>query len=172
MIVKAIIEIPQGSANKYEVNPVTGQIRLDRVLYSATYYPVNYGFIPASWGEDNDPLDILVLASTSIHPGVEVDVRVIGTLLMTDEHGPDAKIVGVADADPRWGHVTVLDDVGVHRLREIRHFFSTYKELQGLPVTMGDYEGMDTAQRLIGEAFQRYQNRQAERGELDDRSDY
>ena len=168
---QAIIEIPQGSPNKYEVNPVTGRIRLDRVLYSAIHYPINYGFIPNSWGEDNDPLDVLVLASTSIHPGVEVDVRVLGALLMVDEHGPDAKIVGVADADPRWGHATILEDVGDHRLREIRHFFSTYKELQGLPVTMGDYAGIDTAYQLVGAAFERYQNL-LRRGELHDGSDH
>ncbi len=165
---QAIIEIPQGSSNKYEIDPATGHIRLDRVLYSATHYPGNYGFIPGSWGEDEDPLDVLVIASTSIHPGVEVDVRVVGALMMADEHGPDAKIVGVAHADPRWSHVKGLEDIGDHRLLEIRHFFATYKELQGLSVTMGDYEGMATASRLVREALDRYQTRPTGGGDVNE----
>ncbi len=162
-IVPAIIEIPQGSQNKYEYDNETGSMRLDRVLYSAMHYPVNYGFIPDTWGEDQDPLDVLVFGSTAIHPGVEVSVRILGALLMQDEHGPDAKLVGVVDADPRYAYVKVLEELGLHRLREVRQFFSEYKTLQGLRVTVGNYQDLDTATRLLDDARKRYQKRLAER---------
>ncbi len=163
MIVQATIEIPQGSQNKYEFDVKTGSIRLDRVLYSAMHYPVNYGFIPETWGEDDDPLDVLVFGSTAIHPGVVVRVRIVGALLMADEHGPDAKLVGIVDADPRYAHIQVLEDLGAHRLREVRHFFAEYKVLQGLTVTLGNYQDVATAARILDEARQRYQQRLAER---------
>lgn len=162
VIVQAVVEIPQGSQNKYEYDTTTKRIRLDRVLYGAMHYPVNYGFIPGTWGEDHDPLDILIMCSTSIHPGIHVAVRVLGSLEMYDEHGPDTKVVGVADCDARFDQVQRLDDLGPHRLREMTHFFSEYKQLQNLSVRMGDYHDEASAIQSIKAAQQRYQQRQAD----------
>ncbi len=164
LIVQTVIEIPQGSQNKYEYNQATGLTRLDRVLYAAMHYPVNYGFIPETWTEDDDPLDVLVFGSTAIHPLVEVDVRVIGALLMKDEHGPDAKVVGVVDRDPRYNHISAVDDLGTHRLREVRHFFAKYKNLQGLTTVVGNYQNVNTAVDLITAARQRYRQTHADTG--------
>lgn len=164
MIVRAIIEIPQGSQNKYEFDNETGALRLDRVLYSSLHYPANYGFIPDTWGEDHDPLDVLVFGSTAIHPGVEAAVRILGALLMEDEHGPDAKLVGVVDADPRYAHTKTLEDLGPHRLREVRQFFSEYKRLQDVTVTIGNYQDYEMATEYLVEGRKRYHERQAERG--------
>ncbi len=162
MVVRAIIEIPQGSQNKYEVDVRTGAIRLDRVLYGAMHYPANYGFLPETWGKDNDPLDIVVYGSTAIDPGVEVSVRVLGALMMQDEHGPDAKLIGVVDVDPRMSEITTLDGLGRHRLKELRHFFQEYKALQGLPVTLGNYQDVSVAEREWRQSMERWQVRQRE----------
>ena len=156
MVVTAIVEIPLGSANKYEYDPVHGCIRLDRVLFSAAHYPVNYGFIPGTWAQDNDPLDVLIMGSTSIHPGVEVEVRVLGALLMEDEHGPDAKVMGVVDRDPRCAEIRVLQDLGAHRLQEIQHFFREYKTLQGIKTTVGGYHPETVAIDLIHQSRDRF----------------
>ncbi len=165
MIVKAIIEIPQGSQNKYEYDVATGKIHLDRVLYTSMHYPVNYGFIPKTWAEDNDPLDVLVFGSTPIDPGIEVAVRVIGAFLMEDEHGPDAKIIGVVNVDPRFQHIKQVEDLGNHRLREIRHFFQEYKTLQGIVTTVGDFQDEDAAIELIQRCENRFSTLPAQGGE-------
>ncbi len=156
MIVRTIIEIPQGSQNKYEYDMATGTMRLDRVLHGAMHYPVNYGFIPKTWAEDQDPLDILVFGSTALLPGIEVAVRVVGALWMEDEHGIDHKIVGVVDTDPRFGHVRRAEDLGPHRLHEIRHFFQEYKALQGLLTKVGNFHDASTAENLINECRDRF----------------
>ncbi len=156
MIVTAVIEIPEGSQNKYEYNGDTGHLRMDRVLHGSMHYPCNYGFLPQTWGEDDDPLDILVFSSSPIYPGVQVGARVIGALLMQDEHGPDAKIISVADVDPRYNHISAVDDLGTYRLREVRHFFSQYKVLQNLPVTVGNYQDVTIAETLVHDARLRF----------------
>lgn len=156
MVVSAIVEIPFGSTNKYEYDLAPARIRLDRVLFSAAHYPVNYGFIPETWAEDNDPLDVLMISSTSIFPGVEVDVRVLGALLMEDEHGPDAKVIGVVDRDPRWADVKALRDLGAHRLQEIQHFFREYKTLQGIETTVGAYQPETVAWDLLHQSRARF----------------
>lgn len=152
MVVRAVIEIPQGSQNKYECDPSTGRIRLDRVLYSAMHYPANYGFIPDTWADDNDPLDVLIFASTRLDPGVDVAIRVIGAFFMADEHGPDTKILGVVEADPRFQHVETVSDLGSHRLLEVRHFFQEYKALQGIVTTVGDFHECSVAVEVIERA--------------------
>ncbi|MCL4352452.1 MAG: inorganic diphosphatase [Firmicutes bacterium] len=165
MIVQTIIEIPHGSQNKYEYDVTTGKIRLDRVLHAAMHYPVNYGFIPETWAEDNDPLDVLAMASTAIAPGIEVTVRVIGVLWMEDEHGLDAKIIGVVDTDPRFGQIKTMTDIGNHRLREIRHFFQEYKTLQGIVTTVGNFQDQDVAVTLIQQCQQRFLTRKSPGGD-------
>lgn len=160
MVLKTIVEIPQGSQNKYEYDAAAGRIRLDRVLSTSMHYPANYGFIPETWAEDNDPLDVLIFGSGALFPGVVADVRVLGVLMMTDEHGPDAKIVGVIDTDPRSRHVTSINDLGAHCLKETRHFFEQYKVLQGLSTDVGAYHGTLEAEQLIEAARKRFQRRQ------------
>lgn len=132
MVISAMVEIPLGSTNKYEYDPVQARIRLDRVLFSAAHYPVNYGFIAETWAQDNDPLDVLMMGSTSIHPGVEVEVRVLGALLMEDEHGPDAKVMGVVDRDPRCAEIRVLQDLGAIDCKKFSTFFESIRRCKAL----------------------------------------
>lgn len=155
-IVRTIIEIPQGSQNKYEYDNKTGAIRLDRALYGSMHYPVNYGFIVDTWGEDEDPLDILVFGSTALLPGIEVAARVVGALWMQDEHGIDHKILSVVDTDPRYRQVKRFEDLGPHRLHEIRHFFEQYKTLQGISTHVGNFQDVDVATTLIQDSRKRF----------------
>ncbi|MCC6313698.1 MAG: inorganic diphosphatase [Thermomicrobiales bacterium] len=128
--VLAYIEIPRGSRNKYEFDPKTQRIWLDRVLYSSVHYPADYGFIPDTLAGDGDPLDILVLVQEPTFPGCVVPARPIGGLDMEDEKGPDFKVVAVPVGDPRYAHVHEMSDIGEHWGREIETFFATYKYLE------------------------------------------
>jgi inorganic pyrophosphatase len=128
--VSAFIEVPRGFNNKYEFNHATGMVTLDRVLHSATFYPLDYGFIPQTLCEDGDPLDICVLASYPLIVGCMADVRILGILDMEDEKGGDCKVLGVISNDPRFLEVSDLDQVAPHILQEIKHFFETYKTLE------------------------------------------
>ncbi len=130
LVLDAVIEIPKGSRTKYEVDHASGRIRLDRMLFTATRYPSDYGFFPDTLAEDGDPLDVLVLVDEATFPGCIVAVRPIALFLMTDEHGPDAKILAVPASDPRFQHYQDLDDVDPFRLAEIWHFFQTYKQIE------------------------------------------
>jgi inorganic pyrophosphatase len=125
-----IVEIPKGSRNKYEFDHGLGRIRLDRMLFTSTSYPADYGFVPGTLAEDGDPLDALVLLDEPTFPGCQVDVRVVGVFWMTDEHGPDAKLLTVPAHDPRQAQVVDLDDVPPHVLSEVEHFFDVYKDLE------------------------------------------
>jgi inorganic pyrophosphatase len=124
------IEIPKGQRNKYEVDHVTGRIRLDRYLYTSMVYPTDYGFIDDTLGEDGDPLDALVLLPEPLFPGVVVEARPVGMFQMTDEHGGDAKVLCVPAGDVRWDGVNDIDDVPSFELEQIKHFFSQYKALE------------------------------------------
>lgn len=155
--VEAIIEIPMGTKNKYEIDKVKDRIKLDRVLYSEMTYPAEYGYIEQTLAEDNDPLDILVLASTKTFPGCIVDARVIGYLDMVDNDEKDQKIIAVMDKDPRFEDIHSLDDVNRHTIREIRHFFQTYKDLQqNKKVEVYDFHSKEDALELIEESLNRY----------------
>jgi inorganic pyrophosphatase len=125
-----MVEIPQGSRNKYEMDHERGRIRLDRTLFTATQYPADYGFIPSTLAEDGDPLDAMVLLSQPTFPGCVIHVRPIGVFWMTDEHGPDAKILCVPATDPRVSGIRDLNDVPQHQVDEIGHFFDIYKMLE------------------------------------------
>lgn len=129
-IYEAIIEIPMGGRNKYEIDKERDRIKLDRVLYSQMTYPAEYGYIEHTLALDNDPLDILVLASAPTFPGCYVDARIVGYLDMLDNGEKDEKIIAVVDSDPRFSHINELSDIQSHTLREIKHFFQTYKDLQ------------------------------------------
>lgn len=158
-VVDAIIEIPEGSANKYEWDVRTQRIRLDRILWGAMHYPVNYGLVPDTWADDNDPLDVLVFSSHPLYPGIHVSVRILGSLTMVDEHGPDDKLLAVVHNDPRWSHIARLTDIAPHRLKEIRQFFQDYKTLQNLPTTIGDWNGESIAIHLVQRCQAQYQER-------------
>ena len=156
-IYEAIIEIPMGTKNKYEIDKKKNRIKLDRVLYSPMTYPAEYGYIEQTLAEDNDPLDILVLASSKTFPGCVVDARIVGYLDMVDNGEPDQKIIGVVDSDPRFSHINEVEDIQQHTVREIKHFFATYKDLQQKKeVEVYDFHDKIDALELIQECKQRY----------------
>lgn len=127
---EAIIEIPKGTRNKYEYDHERDVIFLDRRLFSATYYPADYGFLPGTLAEDGDPLDVLVILDEPTFPGCHIMVRPVGIFWMADEHGRDAKIIAVPDHDAPSGGVSSLDEIAPHLTAEIEHFFKVYKDLE------------------------------------------
>ncbi|PAT01622.1 inorganic diphosphatase [Candidatus Izimaplasma bacterium ZiA1] len=156
-IYEAIIEIPMGTINKYEIDKERGRIKLDRVLYSQMTYPAEYGYIENTLALDNDPLDILVLASAKTFPGCIVDARVVGYLDMLDNDEKDEKIIAVVESDPRFSHINNLKDIQAHTLREIKHFFGTYKDLQqNKKVEIYDFHSKEDALKLIKECQVRF----------------
>jgi len=154
--VNALIEIPQGSRSKYEVDKATGLLRLDRVIYSSFHYPINYGFIPQTLGQDSDPLDILVICSQSIQSLCLVEANVIGNMQMIDNGVPDDKIIAVAAKDPSVNHITQMEAVPHHFLLELRNFFEQYKVLENKKVAIDNFQDKDTACKVIDEAIQFY----------------
>ncbi|WP_024800945.1 inorganic diphosphatase [Nocardia sp. BMG51109] len=150
------IEIPKGQRNKYEVDHETGRVRLDRYLYTPMVYPADYGYIENSLGSDGDPLDCLVLLPESVFPGVIVEARPVGVLLMSDEAGGDEKIVAVPAGDKRWDHIQEVSDVGEFERKAIGHFFEHYKDLEpGKWVKVDGWDGRAKAETLVEEAFAR-----------------
>lgn len=150
------IEIPKGQRNKYEVDHETGRIRLDRMLFTSTQYPSDYGYIEDTLGEDGDPLDALVLLDSPTFPGVLIKCRAIGMFHMRDEAGGDDKILCVPANDPRIIDIQELEDVSEFDRLEIQHFFETYKDLEpGKSVEGAHWAGKETAQRIIQEAIER-----------------
>jgi inorganic pyrophosphatase len=150
------IEIPKGHRNKYEVDHATGRIRLDRLLFTSTRYPADYGYVENSLGEDGDPLDALVLLDEPTFPGCLVGARPIGVFHMTDEAGGDDKILMVPAHDPRVAHLTELEHVSEFDRLEIQHFFETYKDLEpGKSVEGAHWSGRAEAETVIREAIER-----------------
>ena len=150
-VFNAVIEIPRGSTNKYEVDQETGILKLDRVLYSPLFYPFDYGYIPQTHYLDGDPLDVLVLTSHPLFPGCVVEASPIGVLKMSDEKGPDEKILCVATKDPRYGYRKTLEELNLHTLKELRHFFEVYKTLEEKSVEIEGWHGREVALALIAE---------------------
>ena len=151
-----IIEIPRGSSNKYEIDKETGLIRLDRVMYSPVYYPLDYGFLPETHWHDGDPVDALVLTTHPLLPGVLVEVKPIGMLEMTDDGDRDEKIVCVATKDPRYAEFNDITDLGEHMRKEIAHFYEVYKQLQGKHVEVLSWKGKDDAKAAVKEGMELY----------------
>lgn len=158
-LVNAVIEVPVGSSNKYEYDPELGIFRLDRVLYSPMHYPGDYGFVPSTYAEDGDPLDILVLMNRPTFTGAVLRARPLGYLEMSDEKGRDQKVLAVPVDDPRYDGNRHLDSISRHRLREIEHFFRIYKELEGKKTVVEDWRGMDATHDLIRAAIAAYAQR-------------
>ena len=159
-----IVEIPKGSTNKYELDKETGLLRLDRVLYSAVYYPADYGFIPRTYCDDGDPLDVLVLSQEPVFPLTIVEARAIGVMRMRDEKGIDDKIVAISTHDPSYADYRDKSELPAHVLRMVRRFFEDYKALEHKQVSVDDLLGPDEAIRIITEALDLY--RKLRRGEL------
>jgi inorganic pyrophosphatase len=157
--VLVVVEIPKGSRNKYEFDPATNRFYLDRMLFSAVHYPTDYGFIPETLGEDGDPLDALVLVGEPTFPGCVIRARPVGLFEMSDEKGPDAKILAVPVRDPEWSRIESLADVSPHLLREIVHFFAIYKELEGKTTRVGDWKDAEAAWRRIHDGADRLRRR-------------
>jgi inorganic pyrophosphatase len=159
MEVEVVVEIPKGTRNKYEVDHETGKIWLDRMLFTATRYPEDYGFIPETLAEDGDPLDALVLLEEPTFPGCHIRSRPVGVFLMRDENGTDAKVLCVTASDPRQADVQDLPDLPSHELDEIEHFFAIYKTLEpGKVSEPAGWQPRDHAEQVIEEARRRYRS--------------
>lgn len=156
LIVEALIEIPAGSQNKYEFDKEKGVLRLDRVLYSPVHYPTDYGFVENTLEEDGDPIDIMVMVTNPTVPGCIVECRVVGVLAMADDKGVDNKLLGVPIRDPRFAEIRDVSDVPGHYLREIEHFFQTYKELEGKQTTIRGWGDRVEARKALERAKTAY----------------
>ena len=152
----AVIEIPLGSSVKYELDKASGMIRMDRVLYSAVYYPANYGFIPQTLGADNDPLDVLVLCQESVAPLTIVHARAIGMMTMIDGGEEDHKIIAIATGDPEYDHYWEAAELPPHKMAMVRRFFLDYKKLEGKEVSVEKVEPSKTAYPFIEQAVVEY----------------
>jgi len=159
-----VIEVPKGSKNKYELDKETGFLRLDRVLYSAVHYPADYGFIPRTFCDDGDPLDVLVLGQEPVYPLTVVEARAIGVMRMRDDKGLDDKILAVSVRDPAVAEYMDRSELPSHTEREIRRFFQDYKVLENKMVEIEDFLGPAEALTIIREALDLY--RKLRRGEI------
>ena len=153
---EAIIEIPKGSKNKYELDKTTGFLKLDRILYTATHYPANYGFIPRTYAGDKDPLDVLVLCQETLYPLTLVECYPIGVLKMIDSNEEDEKIIAIAKKDPFLNCYNDISDIPAQVSAEIMHFFEVYKQLEGKKTTVDKIMGRSEAERIIQEAIDKY----------------
>jgi inorganic pyrophosphatase len=156
-----VIEIPRGSKIKYELDKPTGLLRVDRVLYSAVYYPCNYGFLPRSYCGDGDPLDVLVLGTEPVVPLAILRARAIGVMHMLDQGKPDDKVIAVNVGDPAVNGYRDVKELQEHTLREIERFFQDYKALEGKEVEVEPIRGGDDANRIIADAFALYRREES-----------
>ncbi|MDO4608416.1 MAG: inorganic diphosphatase [Clostridia bacterium] len=151
-----VIEIPKGSRKKYELDKETGYIILDRVLYTATHYPANYGFIPRTYGDDNDPLDVLLVCSEDLDPLTLVRAYPIGVIAMVDGGYRDEKIIAIPYNDPNYNMYKSIHELPKHLFDEMRHFFSVYKKLEEKDTTVEEVADVDEAIRIVKEAIDEY----------------
>ena len=152
----AVIEIPKGCGDKYELDKETGMLRLDRVLYTATHYPANYGFIPLTYADDDDPLDVLVLCTEKIIPMTLVECVPIGVIRMMDQGSSDAKIIAVCAHDPFYSNYKDIKELPNHVFEEIKHFFQVYKTLEGKDTIVSSIEPKEQAIKEIAYTIERY----------------
>ena len=158
-VVRGIVEIPKNSRAKYELDKDSGMLILDRVLYSSINYPANYGFIPQTYCDDNDPLDILVLSQIEVVPMCIVEAKVIGVMRMMDEGEMDDKIIAVAANDMSVNHMNEIEDLPAHWIKELRSFFEDYKKLENKTVVVEDFQDRKTALKVIDQAILDYKNK-------------
>lgn len=155
----SVIEITKGGKNKYELDKETGLLRLDRVLYTATHYPANYGFIPRTYADDNDPLDVLVLCQENVDPMTLVECYPIGVITMIDSEQNDEKIIAVAKKDPFLNVYKDIKDLPNHISAEIMHFFEVYKQLEEKQTVVEKVLGREEAEKIIQNAIENYKNK-------------
>ena len=155
----AVIEIAKGSKVKYELDKETGMIMFDRLLHTSMVYPANYGFIPRTLGGDNDPLDVMVITTENLMPGVLVEARPIGMIVMVDDGEQDEKVIAVATSDPFLKNVKSLEDLPKHTYDEMVHFFARYKELQNKVTEIKGIEGLDATLEVIRESLVNYKTK-------------
>nr|WP_295871123.1 inorganic diphosphatase [uncultured Chitinophaga sp.] len=155
-VVNAIIEIPKGCRAKYELDKESGLLKLDRVLYSSVYYPANYGFIPQSYCDDHDPLDILVLSQIECVPMCIIEAKVIGVMQMVDGGEADDKIIAVAANDMSVNHINDISELPPHFIDEMRHFFEEYKRLEKKSVIVEEFQNKEKAEKIITQSFEDY----------------
>jgi inorganic pyrophosphatase len=152
----AVIEIPKGGKNKYELDKKTGLLRLDRILYTSTHYPANYGFIPRTYANDNDPLDVLILSSENIDPLVLVRCYPIGVIKMVDDEHLDEKIIAIPFSDPMYNTYKDISELPSHIFDEMRHFFTVYKSLENMSTAVQEVKDRHEAMRIIEESMENY----------------
>ena len=158
----AVIEIPLGSNVKYELDKTTGLLKVDRIIHSAVFYPANYGFIPQTYADDNDPLDVLVLCQEPVQPLSLIKARAIGTMTMIDSGASDDKIIAVATDDPEFSEYLEARDLPNHRLLVLKRFFQDYKQLEGKSVQVEEIRPAYAALTIIERALARYQEKRNE----------
>ena len=151
-----VIEISKGSKKKYELDKETGYILLDRILHTSTHYPANYGFIPRTYGDDNDPLDVLLLCSEVLEPLTLVRAYPIGVISMIDNGRNDEKIIAVPFNDPNYNHYTDIDQLPTHIFDEMSHFFTVYKNLENKTTAVNEVSHRDDAVKIINNAIESY----------------
>lgn len=154
--IDVVVEIPKGSRNKYEYDYEKKMIRYDRMIFSSMHYPSDYGFVPETLAQDGDALDALVLVSEPTFPGCLIETFPIGLFRMTDEKGPDAKLICVPVSDPVWSKITSLEEMNPHLIKEIEHFFQVYKDLEKKKVGIEGWEDKEAALKAIYESRQKY----------------
>ncbi len=154
--INGIIEIPRGVRGKYELDKKSGLLRLDRVLYSSVYYPANYGFIPQTYCDDKDPLDILILSQIEVVPLCIVPAKIIGVMRMLDNGEADDKIIAVAAGDPSYNHYNDISELPPHAMQELMSFFQDYTKLENKTVVVEDFLGKDIALGIVQDAYKLY----------------
>lgn len=155
-VVNGIIEIPKANRAKYELDKESGMLKLDRILFSSVYYPANYGFIPRTYCDDNDPLDILILSQVKIVPMCIVPAKVIGVMRMIDGGEADDKIIAVAEGDTSVNHINDISELPAHFISELKSFFEDYKKLENKSVVVEQFQNREVAQQILNKAIQDY----------------
>ncbi len=151
-----VIEIPKGSKKKYELDKETGCLMLDRILYTSTHYPANYGFIPRTYGDDGDPLDVLLLCAETLEPLTLVKAKPIGVISMIDNNQGDEKIIAIPSNDPTYNHYTDISQLPVHIFDEMSHFFTVYKNLENKQTAVNEVSGREVAVEIIKKSIADY----------------
>jgi inorganic pyrophosphatase len=152
----SVIEISKGSKKKYELDKETGYIILDRILYTSTHYPANYGFIPRTYGDDNDPLDVLLICAEPLEPMSLVRAYPIGVITMIDNGHKDEKIIAIPFDDPNYNQFKNIDELPIHLFEEMRHFFTVYKSLENKETAVDEVMNKDEAKKIIAESIDNY----------------